>query len=869
MVHGVPGGYGGSTGGVRAEPLPGEPIQDVEIGAGGATWYESQTNVNNQTQQAAAFPIVTPGHQLALIAQAGGAGTGATATTPVAGRNIFDANALQTNTTAPIVTPATNEGETKGAVITAIDALIASQSPEDRKYEWTWQRAQFGTQDGREGVKEEMLAPHSSPKAYAVMEKDAAFVKIVHGLGRYFDRAVKELRGKVLGRSGEWTQFGYPVVYEMMDRLPYDWKKFKIGTDLEAWKAHDENPATNGTYYRPGANPQATIEVPVTLALPASLAKFGLEQKRTPYEFYKKCEELAADESSDITDEMVEFFKDWFQAAGQIEPGKQSCALTQKLTPVLNDEPLFSIWAYKHLKSYVGTGPAVRRQHSTPVQQQQQTGLSVQDVSNLLDRFSQAAGAVAAPAQAARAQKTDSRQLSEYQLAALRGFSGVSTPGQCAHIHATFQTSKSYTDHREELVDQCEKLAAAMGIEIDPLFLTKEVVEDIVAIKGNPTGISATSKSTQARGISNLVVLPEKPEDAEQKLFFEEAMLATEGNRTVKDAKELLKQETRAPPRQYSTLKLNVATYAILLQVLFTKNCPLGIQVWKIYNILRDQEVANNKQFFDAMVCRSISWAIHNESRRFFKRPMLPRDFLRPVITFPPAYLDSIYDDVMQARIVFRRNFPRSWFLASLPPSGIAIDPAQNSPFSMQPVQGGTTPYRPAAQAPLPPPPPPPTVPKPAAFQTYQPVGGAGPGMYCPPVGSGAPGVDGLSHVHQKLRLFLQQFHQKFQGKVTIAEVLKAAGINLSSLPQLQAFIDQRGNNVLCYNHILGICPFGTMCSNASSHGNGADLQLEFVDRLIQCIRSGIEKMMQPDYKPPAKGKRPWNGGGGGSYKRR
>lgn len=127
-------------------------------------------------------------------------------------------------------------------------------------------------------------------------------------------------------------------------------------------------------------------------------------------------------------------------------------------------------------------------------------------VKHIISQLTQTPQPQKAQDQSNTSDKEAGKPLTEYQLAALKGFSsGATRAEQCSHIYyATFQTSKSYLDHREEIMRQMRELAFALGVEIDEgFFLSKEVVEDIVQIKPNVNGIIATSKTIE-RGVSNI-----------------------------------------------------------------------------------------------------------------------------------------------------------------------------------------------------------------------------------------------------------------------------------------------------------------------------------------------------------------------------
>lgn len=569
--------------------LPGESAQRAGVST---AWYRGAegTTDTSQTGETAGRQPFTPGYQLTQLLQAVAASPEARQVHGGAEAGNNNNNFTQQRAPTPAAT-----NEERGAVVVALERIMQANDEEASNYEFTWQKARYDSTEGAQGVKEEMLAPLTSVKVYAVMEKDDCFVRMVHGLGRYFNStAAPELRGKELGRCGEWTSFSNPIVVKLQDHVPWKWKRVSIGSDVQAWEVHERSAGNRGKFFKHPTTQVVSVTVPTTLALPSVLAKLGMEAARTPFEFYKFCEQLAEDEHSGVSEEMIDPFKDWFKAAGQIEPGKSCCGVQQVLQSVNCFDTKFSKWAFEHCKMYLGPGPTANVPTASTPQPAQQIhqGFSIHQVSNFISQLTQTPVQPRAQKQATTSEKDAGKPLTEYQLAALKGFSGVTRAEQCSHIYATFQTSKSYLDHREEIMRQMKELAFALGIEIDEgFFLSKEVVEDMVQVKPNVNGIIATSKTIE-RGVSNMVVLPRRQDDIEERLLAEEAAARTEGARSLKDAQSLVKSETRAPPSTYATLRTNVATYAVLLQVLYTKNCGHCEKVWHIYRLLKSPQAA-------------------------------------------------------------------------------------------------------------------------------------------------------------------------------------------------------------------------------------------------------------------------------------
>ena len=163
--------------------------------------------------------------------------------------------------------------------------------------------------------------------------------------------------------------------------------------------------------------------------------------------------------------------------------------------------------------------------------------------------------------------------------------------------------------------------------QIDPAcFLSKQVIEDIVNITPNETGVVGVSTAS-GRGVTNLVCLPRKQAEIDSMMKLEEAISKTELQRTLAEAQKYAKSEARAPPRTFYTVKQNLATYSALLYVLFGKKCDLLEKVWHIYGIMRETEVAATREGYSPMLCKEIAWTIYDDSRSYFATRLLPSDF--------------------------------------------------------------------------------------------------------------------------------------------------------------------------------------------------------------------------------------------------
>ena len=75
------------------------------------------------------------------------------------------------------------------------------------------------------------------------------------------------------------------------------------------------------------------------------------------------------------------------------------------------------------------------------------------------------------------------------------------------------------------------------------------------------------------------MVLPRRNEEIKKMRMLELAAKESKSNRTLRDAERLSKNDSRAPPRTYSTLKSNIGYVCALLGVCYGKRCPAYIKI--------------------------------------------------------------------------------------------------------------------------------------------------------------------------------------------------------------------------------------------------------------------------------------------------
>jgi hypothetical protein len=102
---------------------------------------------------------------------------------------------------------------------------------------------------------------------------------------------------------------------------------------------------------------------------------------------------------------------------------------------------------------------------------------------------------------------------------------------------------------------------------------------------------------------------------------------------------------------------MNVATFMLLVWVLFGSNCDYYKSPHQIHKTLELKEVYALKDKFSLENCRRITWAILDDGRAFFNNVKTTIDFMGPEMTFPQSFLINILNSVRYVVPVERASF--------------------------------------------------------------------------------------------------------------------------------------------------------------------------------------------------------------------
>jgi hypothetical protein len=610
-----------------------------------------------------------------------------------------------------------------------------------------------------------------------------------------------------------------PFILVMPERATWEWKAANVCTDAVAWAVFAEQAENRDKLWAPPAAPVTSIKLPRLLNLPAVVAKFLTEKERTAYEAYKFVLSVVAEDESGVTTEDAVLISSWFMAVGQCISGTDTQALPLEFQPVTSIDANFHKWAHNHASQYLGEKP-----QATEAVAPQPAQASIADAESVLMGVTTVLQNIAGSQHKALLEVTkkseESKPYDEWDIAALMGYCNVSSPDEVPAIWPKLKVTKKAVDQRAAIVNAMEQWSFEERKEIDTaFFLSKDVLEDILKIQPNDTNTVGLN-STTGRGVSNLAVLPRRMAEIEMMLRMEEAADKSELTRTMKEAEKMAKVETRAPPRTYYTLKLNVATYAALVFVLYGRRCDLYRKLIAIYKIMCAREVVVCRDAFLPLICKQITWAIYDDSRSFFATRLLPDHFQQRNIPFPFSLLNDIYNSVRYINEIKRPTFPTAW-LENNKPTNNELETQGGYPMSHLSPHGNG-----------------------AGNQRGRGGGGrdnqnnANRDQYAAP---NPQEICDLFTFSPKMKASLKHFHEKFKGKVSIQRVMNAAGIWWPQMPKWDRYYNRETNqDELCWNQVIGCCRFGSECKFARSHAEARKLPSDFEDNAIKHNNSSV-----------------------------
>jgi hypothetical protein len=398
------------------------------------------------------------------------------------------------------------------------------------------------------------------------------------------------------------------------------------------------------------------------------------------------------------------------------------------------------------------------------------------------------------------------------------GWCHVYQEGKVPPIWARLLATKDTGDQRAIIMSAMTRLADAKRMDFDNrVYLSDKTIDAVVKLQPNP-GDAIPNFDSAGKGLSILACRPKTTAEIESERERSAAEKKTTATRTLPEALQLKKGDSRVPAATYDQLRKNVSMFALWNQVLWGARCDFAKKLVEIYQVLLLPSVSGMEHKFTPTLCKQITWAIVHDKCNFFHKRLLPDDFKgdNPP-KFPQSLLDDLIPKIMFQEPIHRSTFPQAWSEApnaTVPYIG-AAPPTEANPF--------VSPTR--------------------AQNTRQPQAI-------------------MAHVHPWIANRMKEYHARFNGKVVMTKILNGANTTFDRLPVIQEFINKETNkNELCYNHVMGTC------SNRRCwyrHASKAQVPNSFAGELIQVCGPGIDYVVRTE--PPGGGAGQREGRGNSCY---
>jgi hypothetical protein len=246
-------------------------------------------------------------------------------------------------------------------------------------------------------------------------------------------------------------------------------------------------------------------------------------------------------------------------------------------------------------------------------------------------------------------------------IGALMGFACVHRGQDRPTIWDYFNKSKgkNINNYRRNITTRTKQWAYSRHIEIDKnIYLEQDTIKAIVDLKLNP-GKGVAHLLSASKGLSILMCWACTSAETECIWECEHAMAATEGTQQFDKLLRLSKGATRALTKKIWELKVNIATFMLLVWVLFSSECDYYKGLRQVYNTFEMKEVGLLKASFTPEYCRWVTWAILNNGWSYFDDVKTMLDFQGPdQIIFPQSYIIDISRNIGYATPVEQANFP-------------------------------------------------------------------------------------------------------------------------------------------------------------------------------------------------------------------
>ena len=697
---------------------------------------------------------------------------------------------------AKLLVPKTGEG-----LATSLLRDSNSMTFEHACKEMRWQ----GTKKSAQGVKDfrDQVLTRVKPVVLLGMRKNSPFLQMVHSAAKFLGDPMEEeeYNGNIIGFLGDRTSTSDPLPVVLEEKCVGGWDKASgelNDVEIETFysnKSNRKKPYKQG----PGAT-KSSAKFPHMPVVPSRHVAWLTEERRTPFELYIQ---IRVDFKSDDDNAELAFFQPVLDFCLMACQGK----CNQSFAAVLDPSKDCTRWMTKRLHDTLGKRKlrgGAKKLLATPSP----------SVRASRDTYEEGRKAGEADTQKSA---TAPKKLKGWQKHQLMAWSGQTSKDDVAPLWDDLAElgSTELVRARQLITKAITKEAKDLKCEISPVFLSDQIIKDILKLNLAPTQEAEFYALNE--GITILEFMEKSPDEVIKLKRESRAQEESNHTRTLSEARHKNKRNApRDPPATIHHMKELLATYCMFVRALFTKDCQHYKTVWAVRRVLIRLTPKASKIPEETM--RVLTWCILDDSRQFFSAMVDEDDWDDTDAVDMPASL--LVHHTVQLRLLLPfmpADFPEEW-----------KPRAQQRRFDEARGGGGG-----------------------GGIDTDQARAG-GSGNVQKPKGA-AKGVikqepGWQSDTHPKIMAATKSIRAKWDV-LPLRQILDKGNKSWGDMPNFTT----KAGRLACNRHILGRCTApGKRCT--FPHVPGRDLDDKFVHALCLVIAPGIEKMT----KPPA-------GGAGGS----
>ena len=711
--------------------------------------------------------------------------------------------------------------------------------------------------------------------AFAFMRPGSGFIQVMHSPATFsVQGGDAEMKGKDYGFVGDRSDIiPHPSAVLIEDKV-WKWVTKKVNLDITPLEFFYAIPGNDRKFWHPtNREGEQDVAVPRILLLPTAFLAYCVDKPRTPFDLHQFVAMYATSATSEITINDCQLVRDWCIVAAHHENSSNTNSTLAHTFPTApTHDEVFARWLNKVVNTTLGSAstPAAQphpapvqaaptvQPHPAPVEQPQPVAPPMaplntpwvppglppppQDMwAQIAANLTQGIASVAASLQPPQTTRGDSttayeeggKYYDDFQLAVIKGFSHTHDANQVQQIWPMFQMTKHMDTHRDnikrKMVDWALSITPTKREQVQierGLYIAKQTMQDILALRFNPGGGSA-ELSTVTQGLSILACRAISAEDR-QAIRRKELLEPQASKRSMAEMEQDLPGYTdqQLYPDDFNELHRCLGTYCALLHTLFGERCAFYKHCYRIWLTMQSDTVYEHRTKFSPLFCRSIVWAIVDDSRHYFSQRLTMDDFAGQFpedIAYPRSNLIEIEPNIRRGTPIVRFSFPAAW-TAALERTGPGLGGGQHLQAVPAVVSGGGTQASVVSGVTL------------GSRNTRNSQGQ-----------SQRPRISiRTTDIHPTIKAAMEPYIAKFQS-IRLNQLLTKLNITVDDLPTLPAAVG--GANGVCYNHILGFCTLDS-CRHQDGHVKVEHVTDEFATDLIARLRPAITDFMTNGLPP-------------------